>query len=229
MGYSQTDKDRVQSLTVKKTSLSVQGVGRSLAKGQTIDRDADTTIFDAIYESGATIADTGSHSNEAFEVNSKRDRTIEPHFYVGPNGDDTNDGTRAKPFKTIDKAVSFLRNDFSATVDKKVEVMAGSFAENITLDVDNVEFVGKGPNNTDMDNLTVNSGVNAEVEDMKVANLTVDNANTTLWLEDVEVGTDFTINDNSNVSVSADSMKVGGTVTDAGGHFSVFSDDLSTY
>jgi pectin methylesterase-like acyl-CoA thioesterase len=221
MGFTQTDKDLVQKLECKKNRLLLTGVGKALTNGQIIDRDTDTYIFNKIYESGASIAAKGSHTNEEFVVDTERDRTGDPTLWVAPGGDDSNAGTRANPLQTLGKAAT-VAGEHASGAEKTIKVLPGDYAENLTVSTDNVEIIGHGPDDSIMDDLTVDSGAEVTVKDMEAANVTINDADTTVWFENLEVGTDLTISNTSGISMRGDSLVVNGTVTDAGGKLSRF-------
>ncbi|MEP7166584.1 MAG: dockerin type I domain-containing protein [Candidatus Woesebacteria bacterium] len=54
------------------------------------------------------------------------------HYYVSPTGNDSNVGTAAAPFKTIQKAVNITKSDSSTGAT--IHVLPGTYRETVTLD-----------------------------------------------------------------------------------------------
>lgn len=76
---------------------------------------------------GLTAADVGALSKSTDVVLNTRATT----YYVSPNGSDDNDGSEAKPFKTINKAMSKVGNFVSGTVQIILE--RGTYDEIVTI------------------------------------------------------------------------------------------------
>ena len=125
----------VQSITAGNAGISITGT----ITDPIISNSGVNTITATNAGAGITITGTPTIPIISSVVGSFR-----PSFtiFVAPNGNDsTGVGSSISPFATISRAIVF-RNTLSADIDVEIFIHAGSYSENINVDVGNITFTG---------------------------------------------------------------------------------------